>query len=99
MILSGDKKEEYREIKPYWIKRLTDGWLTSENAHLLHAKRMDVKEFDVIRFKNGYSKGARAMTVKWEGLRLGEPVKEWSGGFKGEVFIISIGEVVDKEGC
>ena len=23
MILSGEKKEEYREIKPYWIKRLT----------------------------------------------------------------------------
>ena len=22
-ILSGEKKEEYREIKPYWIKRLT----------------------------------------------------------------------------
>lgn len=22
MILSGEKKEEYREIKPYWIKRL-----------------------------------------------------------------------------
>ncbi len=23
MILSGEKKEEYREIKPYWLKRLT----------------------------------------------------------------------------
>lgn len=24
MILSGEKKEEYREIKPYWDKRLID---------------------------------------------------------------------------
>lgn len=24
MILSGEKKEEYREIKPYWIRRLMD---------------------------------------------------------------------------
>ena len=24
MIESGEKKEEYREIKPYWIKRLTE---------------------------------------------------------------------------
>jgi len=24
MIVSGEKKEEYREIKPYWIKRLID---------------------------------------------------------------------------
>ena len=23
MIKSGEKKEEYREIKPYWTKRLT----------------------------------------------------------------------------
>jgi hypothetical protein len=25
MIASGEKKEEYREIKPYWIKRLRHG--------------------------------------------------------------------------
>jgi len=25
MIVSGEKKEEYREIKPYWSKRLTNG--------------------------------------------------------------------------
>jgi len=24
MILSGEKQEEYREIKPYWIKRLSN---------------------------------------------------------------------------
>ena len=28
MILSDIKKEEYREIKPFWIKRLCEDWVT-----------------------------------------------------------------------
>ena len=52
MILSGEKKEEYREIKPYWTKRLS------------HNLRATVRtDFDVIHsgwviLKNGYSKDA-----------------------------------------
>jgi hypothetical protein len=49
-IAAGIKKEEYREIKPYWTKRL------------------EGKTFDEILFKNGYSKNARSMRVKWLGM-------------------------------
>ncbi len=38
MIASGEKTEEYREIKPYWNTRLYG------------------KEFDLVKFRNGYSK-------------------------------------------
>ena len=49
-ILAGTKREEYREIKPYWRKRL------------------EGKTFDEILFRNGYSKNARCMRVKWLGM-------------------------------
>jgi len=44
-ILIGTKKFEYREIKEYWTKRLFN-----ENK---------VKDYDIIYFSNGYSKGCR----------------------------------------
>ena len=58
-ILSGKKKVEYREIKPYWTKRLFD----SDGKP---------KKFDFIVFKNGYSKDARVMKVEFKGLKVGK---------------------------
>lgn len=40
LIKSGVKREEYREMKPYWHTRLLN------------------KNYDAIRFRNGYSKDA-----------------------------------------
>ena len=50
-IARGEKKEEYREDKPYWQKRLLqpDGW---------------PKHFDEIHFTNGYGKDKPFMRVK-----------------------------------
>lgn len=56
-ILAGTKKIEYRDIKPYWTKRLLD-------------KNGKPKKFDVIHFRNGYSKTARQMKVEFKGLRI-----------------------------
>ena len=44
MIYSGEKPEEYREMKHYWIMRLTED---------LHPK---FKEFDTVTFYHGYKK-------------------------------------------
>jgi len=57
LILAGKKKVEYREIKPYWTQRLLD-------------KEDKAKKFDVIEFRNGYSKDARKMKVEWKGLKV-----------------------------
>ena len=43
MILSGEKKEEYREIKPYWAKRF------NFEKNTLYLQR-------TVIFKNGYRK-------------------------------------------
>lgn len=46
MILSGEKKEEYREIKPYYDARFRNVWGYPAYWGEIHT----------IRFRNGYSK-------------------------------------------
>jgi hypothetical protein len=53
-IKNEEKKVEYREIKPYWIKRLTYGLIAFYSP----------KEFDFIIFSNGYSKDSPKLKVE-----------------------------------
>ncbi len=56
-ILAGTKKIEYREIKPYWTKRLFD-----ENGEAI--------KYDFILFRNGYSKDCRKMKVEFLKIKI-----------------------------
>lgn len=76
MILSGEKKEEYREMKPYWHKRLSN------------------KRFDVIQFRNGYSKVARTMTVEVKEICTGLGILEWGGPPEERVYILRLGNII-----
>ncbi len=82
MILSGEKKEEYREIKPYWDKRFTP------------EKMADV---DRILFVNGYASDAPRFTIEFLGIRVGKPNPKWSYGQLGlekDFYILSLGNVI-----
>jgi len=89
MIASGEKKEEYREDKMYWKNRLVkpDYW---------HSQTC--KEFDIIRFRNGYAKDAPTMDVECKGIRLADPCEMneawYDKYYSARVFIISLGEVM-----
>lgn len=80
MIASGEKKEEYREIKDYWLNRLF------KNGKPL--------EFKNICFKNGYSKNCPVMWCEFKGIDIDYARPEWSGGWDGEVIVIKIGDVL-----
>jgi len=83
-ILAGTKKIEYREIKPYWTKRLFD-------------KDGKPKHYDIIEFRNGYSKEARKMQVEFNEVRtsrLKEDVLGWNKGMN--VYGIILGEVLER---
>ena len=67
-IFAGRKKIEYREVKPYWTKRLFDG----DGVE---------RKFDVVEFRNGYARDARKMRVGFGGLRVGV-LKKDVGDFK-----------------
>ena len=77
MILQGEKKEEYREIKPYWSKRLGNYFINhvidSNTKKVL--RKMNTTEKEVI-FRNGYSKNSPNMVCKCE-LRIGQGKEEW----------------------
>ncbi len=77
MIVSDIKKEEYREMKPYWETRLIG------------------KEFDIIRFKNGYAKDCLEMDVEFKGVRIASGGKaEWGANPQTEYYIISLGKIL-----
>jgi len=78
LILSGEKREEYREIKDYWTKRLVG------------------KKFDVIRFKNGYSKDARVMDVELLNKRVGYGSKKWGAESGKKYYVLMLGKVTAK---
>ena len=87
MIESGVKTEEYREIKPYWDKRLMrDKWnfCTDSLCHI-------PQKLDAVKFSYGYTK--RTMTFELNRITIGKGKKEW-GAPNEDVFIIHIGKRV-----
>lgn len=82
MILSGDKKEEYREIKPYWINRLIDNntWF--------------FKKFDAVKFKNGYSKDANSFLIEFKDINIDYGYSGWGAETGKTYFVIKLGNII-----
>ena len=79
MIDSDIKKEEYREIKPYWTKRF-------QKIGALDDKEKPTDMKCCVYFRNGYRRDSRTMLV-WFQLAIGEGRKEW-GAKEGEIYYI-----------
>lgn len=108
MILSREKREEYREVKPYWIKRLiysdhheeVNCLKSLKDALYLCSERGDSEymifrtDINTIVFRNGYSKNAREMKVRCNGIYLGKTFKKWSDQDNVDAFVISLGKIL-----
>lgn len=110
MIASGVKLEEYRSIKPYWLVRFIDwrgmamplkedmckSLMNEKCAARWNFKNnyCNVREYDAVEFKNGYSKTARTMLVEFKGIQIGPAKPEWSDNWQGDVFVIKLGNVI-----
>jgi hypothetical protein len=84
MIACGEKKEEYREIKPYWGRLFQTGIkIKGRNYH-----PSDV----VICFSNGYAKDRKQMLFKCKNLatRTGRP--EWGAEPNQIYYVLLLGE-------
>ena len=88
MIVSGEKKEEYREIKPYWTRRFI-GMNQPLFSFRYGYQQANVKGYTHVKFSYGYTK--RTMTFEIKEITIGKGKLEW-GAPKGEVFIIKLGE-------
>lgn len=86
LILSGKKTEEYREIKEYWITRLT-----------LYPFRggYEMKKFDAVQFINGYGKDKPTATFECKGIEIGIGDKTL-GALEEDIFIIKLGKELNR---
>ena len=108
MILSGEKKEEYREIKEYYETRFQNlfGALTvhsvsvfsdDEEYELLQGKSVikQIRKNSVqeVVFRNGYSKNSKSIKARCR-LRIGKGRPEWGASPDKQYYIL---EILDKE--
>ena len=92
MIRAGVKKEEYREIKPYWEKRF------KTHFHW-NCGRNDIFEWHFapepqkILFRNGYGKDAPEMMALCT-IREGTGKEEWGAEKDRVYYILEIKEII-----
>lgn len=84
MIDSGEKKEEYREDKPYWRKRLV---IPGSHPPV-------TKDFDFVQFTNGYGSSRPRMMFECRVILLNFGNPNWGGDGKNIQFVIRLGNKV-----
>lgn len=107
MILSGEKKEEYREIKEYWLKRLCFD-IQAEYPYDIETillslsevnKRNDLsfkfKNYSHVMFKNGYDRTSPYMLIELNKISIGLAKPEWSENAKGYFFVLDLGKIIE----
>lgn len=85
MILSGEKKEEYRAIKKYWQRRF---------CSTIDYTYTQFKEFDIIRFTNGYGKDKPTFDIELKEIVVDFGIEEWGGEYNEYYYVLKLGEVV-----
>lgn len=95
MIESGEKTEEYRDLKDYWYNRLMTYELWSHNNVTPRKRYIDFKDFDFVSFRHGYSKYARTMKFKMNEIRITTGFSDWGASKGVEYFVIKLGERID----
>lgn len=97
LIAAGVKKEEYREIKEYWTRRLVGNYFDFIPCKRLGKGVYDMPDIDRIEFRNGYKPDSPRIVVEWLGLEVGKPNPAWfpkDGDLEGNVFILKLGKVI-----
>ena len=86
MIKAGIKKEEYREIKPYYNTRFCE----PINSRIFYPGETGAKTFDRLVFTLGYPKAddtERRLTFKSPKIRIGTGKPEW-GAEPGKLYFV-----------
>lgn len=89
-IKSGEKKEEYRLLTPYWSKRLCD-FNKKENVYEIH-------KFKYVEFTHGYPKKDdkdKRVKFKIDDITIGLGKQEWGAKEGMNYFVIKIGEKIE----
>lgn len=90
MILSGEKREEYREIKPYYDKRFKNIMRSSE---CVYYKEDNGCPTFFVKLRNGYSRNSPYI-VAIVVLSIGVGKREWGAKEGKEYYILRIKDFV-----
>lgn len=82
---SGEKPEEYREITPYWCKRLL-GRETALFSYRNNYQSSNVKGYTHVCFRYGYTR--RCFINRIDSITIGRGNPEWGAPTDRDVFII-----------
>lgn len=86
MVSEEIKKEEYRDITPYWSRVFVDGKIK------IKGKIYDPTNV-FIQFSNGYSKSRPQNMFECKGLRVGCGKQEWGAELNRQYYILELGEL------
>lgn len=91
MILSGEKKEEYREIKPYYSTRFCNwfGIIVKEDGGIV---RPCLGKQTVI-FRNGYNNNSPSFVAMCS-VAIGTGKEEWGAEPGKKYFVLTIHEIL-----
>lgn len=85
MILSGEKKEEYREIKPYYDKRI---------GHYA----IGTGKITTLVLRNGYSYNSPAIKCRCS-ISIGTGIEGWGAEPNINYYVIKILEIIERKNC
>ena len=95
MILSGEKKEEYREIKQYYVTRFRND-TAPDLWNFVREIKTNPQEIEIL-FRNGYSSDSPSFKAKCE-LTTGTGKEEWGAEKGKEYFVLKI-KNIRREAC
>lgn len=93
MILSGEKKEEYREIKPYYKGRFFNLFDIIDQCGEELINPFEENPEREIMFRNGYSKDSPSFIAKCT-LSIGEGGEEWGAEKEKRYFVLKINKIL-----
>jgi len=80
MVLYDDKRDEYRDIKPYWTTRLC-----------VNSKKL---KYTHIKFTNGYGITRPCFVIKLKEILIGIGNPKWGAPVLKDVYILKLGDII-----
>jgi len=84
-------------LKKKWFDMILSGKKDEEYRELKEywATRLEGRNYDVVKFRNGYMKDSPKMTVEYKGFRRGFGSVNHGAPESNHVYIIMLGKVLD----
>lgn len=102
MFLTGVKKEEYRELKQFWVSRLVNLLVVDHTRSKSHLELILTEDYDkaifnfydTITFSNGYTKDRPLFVIELKGIEIREGKAEWGAEPGKKYFVLKTGEIL-----